>query len=147
MVQKSLGGSAGDFVLHHESLQKCLTYGQVTAPASGGDFAKTNMTAYPLLASNVLAKSGDEASVVAFVIYGEPISALGNGESTTGPLYTILNIFDGVVLNKNALPTNDAAATPAAFDKDAIETAIEAITPGAFARVEAEPTNTSTQTT
>src|SRR5574343_293542 len=125
MTQTTLGGCAGDFVLHIESPQKCLTYGQVTAPASGGahTVAAGSIVAYPLLASNVLAKAGDEASIVAFLIAGEAIS-LANNASTTGPLYTILNGFDGVVLNEDMLPTSDCAATPGTFNKTNIKTAL-----------------------
>lgn len=143
MTQKTLGGVAGDFIVHMESPQKCLTYGHVTAPAAGGDFAKANIVAYPLLASNVLAKAGDEANVVAFLIAGEPISALGNNESTTGvPYYTILSKFDGVVLNEDAIPTTDAAATPGTFNK----TNIKAATGLADVKWVAEPDNQSEQT-
>ena len=125
MTQKTLGGAAGDFLVHMESPQKCLTYGQVTAPASGGAHTVTaaKIVAYPLLASNVLAKAGDEASIVAFLIAGEPIS-LANNASTTGPLYTILDDFDGVVLNEDMLPTTDCQATPGTFNKTNIKTAL-----------------------
>lgn len=126
MTQKTLGGSAGDFVLHIESPQKCLTYGQVTMPGSGGAHTLTaeQIIAYPILASNVLAKAGDEASIVGFLIAGEAISAKANGASTTGPLYTILNGFDGVVLNEDMLPVHDCAATPGHFNATNIKTAL-----------------------
>lgn len=126
MTQQYTGGVAGDFIVHMESPQKCLTYGHVTAPAAGGDhaIAKSKITAYPLLANNVLAKAGDEANIVAFLIAGEAISALGDGESTSGvPYYTILSKFDGVVLNEDMLPTTDCAASPGTFNKTNIKSA------------------------
>lgn len=144
MTQKTLGGVAGDFLIHMESPQKCLTYGHVTAPSSGtGDgHVVDNVVAYPLKANNVLAKAGEEASVVAFLIAGEPIS-LADGIATSGvPYYTILSAFDGVVLNKDALPAKDCQATQGTFDKDAIETALELL----GAKFVTEPDNQSEQT-
>jgi hypothetical protein len=125
MAQKTLGGAAGDFLVHMESPQRCLTYGQITAPGSGGAFTLTaaKVVAFPLLANNVLAKAGDEASVVAFLIAGEA-ATLANSASTTGPLYTILSGFDGVVLNEDKLPTTDVAASPGTFNKTNLKAAL-----------------------
>lgn len=144
MTQKTMGGAAGDFIVHMESPQKCLTYGHVTAPASGnGDgHVVADVVAYPLKASNVLAKAGEEASVVAFIIAGEPID-LADGIASSGvPYYTILSKFDGVVLNQDALPAKDCQATQGTFTKADIVTAITALN-GKFVE---EPDNQSTQT-
>ena len=129
MTQKTLGGAAGDFIVHMESPQKCLTYGQITMPASGGAHALTaaQLVGYPLKASNVLAIAGEEASVVAFIVAGEAFSAKANDAVTTGPLYTILNYFDGCVLNEDAVQTADCAATPGTFNLANIKTALAGI--------------------
>jgi hypothetical protein len=118
MTQKFLSdydGAAGDFILHMESPQKCLTYGQITMPASGQHHALTNVVAYPLITGSRLAISGQEASVVAFLIAGEPFSEKTDNAVTTGPLYTILDNFDGVVLNEDMIPLYDCQDTPIAF--------------------------------
>lgn len=141
MTEKTLTGRGGDFLIHMESPQKCLNYGQITMPSSGGAHSIDNVTAYPLKASNVLAIQGEESSVVAFLIAGEPVDEVADDATTTGPLYLILDDFDGVVLNENMLPTSDCQAIPGTLTPATIKTAIEALG-GKFVD---EPTNTETQ--
>lgn len=129
MTQKKLSeveGAAGDFIVHMESPQKCLTYGHVTTPAAADTYVLDNVLAYPLKANNVLAVAGEEASVVAFLIAGEAISS-AEGVTTTGPYYTILDNFDGVVLNEDMLPVHDCATPQGHFNAANIKTALAAI--------------------
>lgn len=145
MTQQSSNKRMGDFLIHMESLQKCLTYGQLTMPAAGGPHTVANVVGLPLKANNVIAKATEEASVVAFVVAGEPIIAIADGESTTGPLYTILNRWDGVVINQDKMKTYDSQATPVAYTNATIRSTLAAITTGAIPKFVSQPTNVSTQ--
>lgn len=145
MTQLTIGKRMGDFLIHMESLQKCLTYGQLTMPAAGGAHTCADVVGLPLKASNVVAKATEEASVVAFVVAGEPFSALANDAVTTGPLYTILNRWDGVVINQDQMMAYDTQATPAAYTNATIRSTLLAITTGAIPKFVTEPTNKTTQ--
>ena len=128
MPESRLGHRAGDFLIHIESEQRCLISGQLTAPATPPFLSLTdgNVTAYPLLVNNVLAKAADAASVVAFVIWGRAVNDLAAGTDTDAvPEYTILNDFTGAVLNEDAIPANDMEGNP--FTIATIVTAIEAL--------------------
>ena len=147
MTQKTLGGRAGDFLVHMESPQKCLTYGQITMPASGGTHTLTadQIPGYPIMAGNVLAISGGEASIIGFLVAGEAFSAKANDAVTTGPLYTILQYFDGVVLNEDAMQIADCQATPGVISLANTKTALAAIDAAVPKWVD-EPEKITTQT-
>lgn len=146
MTQLSLGQRAGDFLIHYESPQKNFTYGQLTMPASGGPHTKTNVVGLPLSSTNVVLLATGEASVSKFVIAGEPIDALANDAVTTGPLYTILDRWDGVVINQDAMMEYDTQATPVAYTNATIRTTLAALTTGATPKFVEEPDNQSEQT-
>ena len=141
MAESRLGGRAGDLIVHVESPQKCFGGGQVTAPATPATLSLDNVAAYPVLAGAVLAKAGDEANVIGFLLWGRSIKDLAAAASTTAvPEYTWIDTFDGAVLNENAIPANDFEGN--AFTLATIKGA------AALANVKwvAEPTKTSTQT-
>lgn len=106
----------GDFLVHIESMVKCLNYGQITMPAAGGPHTLTvnQILAYPLLAANVLAVAGDEANIVAFLIAGDAFEDLVDGYATIGPLYTVIDDFTGAVLNSDTIQAADSVG--AAFN-------------------------------
>lgn len=146
MTQLSLGQRTGDFLIHIESPQKNFTYGQLTMPGSGGPHTKANVVGLPLKANNVVALATEEASVVAFVAAGEPLDAVANGAATTGPLYTIIDRWDGVVINQDAMMTTDTQATPVAYTNATIRTTLAALTTGATPKFVEEPDNQTEQT-
>ena len=140
-MANTMTGRAGDFVLHMESEKKCLKSGQLTMPASGGPHTLADVTAYPLKASNVLALATEEASVVAFAVRGPKITALANDANTAVVNgYAIINLWDGVVLNRSVLPANDVAGT--GFTIATIVSTLEAL----GVKFLTEPTKSTEQT-
>lgn len=108
---KFLDKVGGDLLVHIESAQKCLSSGQVQGKATVGTSAYTGsatVAGYPVLANNVPAVAGDEANVVGFIVFGNPWPALAaDTPSAEVPPYTIIDVFDGAVLNENAIHTTD----------------------------------------
>lgn len=150
MTELSLDGRAGDLVVAMTSPQRNLTYATISAPAGTGTGPHnlTNVAAYPLVGSGNafrLAQSGDEAFVNAFLLIGEAIKDLAAGSSTSGPLYTVLDDFLGVVLNEDAVQLTDTSEDGFSMTLSTI-TANAQDANGNSPKWVDEPENTSTQT-
>ena len=138
-----LGPRGGDFLVHIESAQKCLSSSQLTMPASGGPHSYDQIVAVPLAAGGVLALVAGVADIVAFAVYGPPIDGLADAAVTGAvPEYTIIDDFTGAVLNESALPATDSAGTPWVVANIKLATALVA----AGVKWVANPVKTSTQT-
>jgi len=110
-----LGTRGGDLVVHIESMQKCFNSTVLTGHAATNTAAKAGSpTGYGLVAG-VPVEQGEEASIDAFIVFGDPIPALA--AAATSPAnapYTIIDNFDGAVLNEDAVQlvdVNGAALT------------------------------------
>lgn len=140
---KRLGNRGGDFLIHIESEQKCLSSTQITGKTAAATIVEiTDIVAIPLV-GNEPAYQGDEASVDGFIIWGNPIRNLVADASTAEiPPYTIIDAFDGAVLNQSVIPLADPAGAAWTGGVAAIVTAVTAL----GAKFVTEPTKTSTQT-
>ena len=141
-----LGNVGGDFLIHIESFQKNLESADITAPGAGGPFNCAPVTAYPLIKSGstyTLALATQEASVNAFLVAGRDINDLANsGVTAEVQKHTVIDAYDGAVLNESVIPANDPSAAATAFDVAAIVTAVTAL----GAKFKKEPAETTIQT-
>lgn len=143
MSLSEVNNRPGSLIVHMESMQYCLK--EVTI-RNGTATARTlsRMTGYPLKAGTNgadynLAVDGDEANVTALLVAGPPgDNSIAIGATTTSSHKFTALVHPPAVINKDMIATEDIAG--AAFDVDAIETALEALD----YEVRSEPEKSST---
>jgi len=105
--------------------------------------ALTSPAGLPVKASGanyVIVQATDEANAIGLLYHDKPIALAASG--TSDLLYPFL-IRGPALIDKDALPTHDVAATPVAYTNATLVTAYAARNIIAMS----EPTKTSTQTT
>ena len=148
MAVSTLGKRGGDFVVHVESPQKCFNTATLTLDtggADGGGMASQIAGVPGVLSAGIFTPvlPAGQANTNAFLVHGpfvEDGTAAGAGINDSYK-YTIIDNFDGAVLNEDMVATTDpvGAALTLATIKGA----------SALANVKwvSEPTKKSTQTT
>lgn len=135
MTTKTKGFVGGDFLIddpHPEYSRE-----EFTITNAGGDDISVP-AGFPLEADGTLGTATNEADIAAVVI--EPI-VVPAGESRK-----VACIARGpCIINRDALPTADLAASPASFDMGDFQTALEALSPQVVVR--REPTKQTEHTT
>ncbi len=141
----------GDVLIHRESAQKNMVGGQLKFPASGGPHNLPQVAGYPAVYNKTTkiftlvvdgGSGNDTTDTNCLLIHGEALASVA--DNTTTPkvsLYSGVNDGDGVVINKDALPTLDVAG--GTLNQAEIITALEA---KGFKFV-SEPVKKTTQTT
>lgn len=143
MTTLSQGRSAGDLVVHMESSEYCTTSATVKGQHTSGTLDLADPVNYPVILSGTqykLAKSGDEASVVGFIMQGPPIEDLAVDTATkaTQPYQILKN--PPAILNKDKIPTTDYNG--ASFNVTTMVTALKTLK----FEVRTEATKSTTQT-
>lgn len=137
MTVLSKGYVGGDFIIR-EHVDPYYCRGELPIDNSAGTDVLEVPAGFPLEADGTLATATNESDIVALVLQPQRIPA--------GETVKVAVLLRGpCVINRDALPTADLAGTPANFDMDDFQTALEALDPPLV--VKREPVTQETQTT
>lgn len=137
-------GTFGDLLLSKISDEFNLASATVKMPASGGPHNAAQVAGMPGVwdATNkrvTLSLNAAIGSATALVLWGPKITAQAD-DNEEADKYTVLVDFEGVVINKNAIPLTDSAGT--SITLATLVTQLESL----GAKVVADPVKKTTQT-